>query len=956
MKKVVTLLLLWLSVFPVFAEEYKTVTCYEAGGLDKILSEEELKTITHLKLVGNINHLDLYYVGQANVVQALDIEETRVNMISGCFCRNSSLKEIRLPETCYSIVNSFKESAIQKINLDGVTSEIYSSFVSCPQLKEIGKIAAKTTYDSFKNCAIETLEISDNVTVIGAYSFVDCPSLCSLQFPEQVTEIGENSFTNCASLRRVQLPDRLTKIGEKSFSGCESLDEISMMSNVVPTLGTEGNWVSCFDNATRVACRLYVPIGSREKYSEAWRFKRVVEVDNLSAGDTLRWDIEYTDLHVETPGTLSSKLTSESLIQAKGFRITGTLNKDDLTVLNNLSNTASLHVLDLRGCRMEGDSIPASAFYGSQISEIYLPESITKIGSRAFAASVLKWLDIPADNHIDYIGDRAFSSCSQLCSVLSFPQVTAIGNEVFNYCLALTEVSLPKVTRVGAGSFYNCWRLKKVKLGNIEPVDNQLVISAAIESVGEGAFGGCKQLKSVDMSASSLQSLPRKLFFDCAYLEQVSLPQSLTQMGDSVFACTRLASINVPSGVTQIPEGCFAGCSNLSQVRLSPQTVSVGDYAFTSCSFASLSLPAAVQNLGEGCIRNCAELTDFQFPEEMTEVSRAFFDGCLSLRHVTLSPVTTRLSAGAFRGVGIESIELPERLESIGDSCFLDCSRLTAIVLPETVSEIGKAAFGGSALSSIVIPASIDTIRSSTFSGCTHLSQVSLPKGLKRIDDSAFVSCSSLQYITLSDSVELGDYVFAGAGLKLFTVPSVNENVPRGLLSGCDNLEVVYLLSSVKKVGYSFLEDCVNLKKVYLQAPVPPETEVYEDYRYGRFGYELYATYAPFTNVPKSCMLYVPQENYYDYWNNGGLWKESFTMEGMDFSGIEQAENGFRIITEDGNGLTICLDRAMPVVVYDLQGRLVAQMSGVAGDNRLPLDRGVYIVCCGTNRVKVLCR
>ena len=495
-----------------------------------------------------------------------------------------------------------------------------------------------------------------------------------------------------------------------------------------------------------------------------------------------------------------------------------------------------------------------------------------------------------------------------------------------------------------------------MKLGNIEPVDNQLVISAAIESVGEGAFGGCKQLKSVDMSASSLQSLPRKLFFDCAYLEQVSLPQSLTQMGDSVFACTRLASINVPSGVTQIPEGCFAGCSNLSQVRLSSQTASVGDYAFVSCSFASLSLPATVQNLGEGCIRNCAELTDFQFPEKITEVSREFFDGCLSLRHVTLSPATTRLSARAFRGVGIESIELPEQLESIGDSCFLDCSRLTAIVLPETVSEIGKAAFCSSALGSIVIPASVDTIRQSTFLWCKNLSQVTLPQGLKRIEESAFTGCSLLQNITLPETVELGDYAFSGTGFRVFIVPEVNENVPRGLLEGCDNLEVVYLLSGVKKVGYSFLEDCVNLKKVYLQAPVPPETEVYEDYRYGRFGYELYATYAPFTNVPKSCMLYVPQENYYDYWNNGGLWKESFTMEGMDFSGIEQAENGFRIITEDGNGLTICLDRAMPVVVYDLQGRLVAQMSGVAGDNRLPLDRGVYIVCCGTNRVKVLCR
>ena len=933
MKKVVTLLLLWLSVFPVFAEEYKTVTCYEAGGLDKIISEEELKTITHLKLVGNINDADLCYVEQANVVQYLDIEDAKVGIINGCFCKNSSLKEVRLPETCYSIVSSFKESTIQKINLDRVTAEIYSSFVSCPQLKSIGIISAKTTYDSFNNCAIDTLTISDSVTEIGAVSFMNCPSLCYIQFP-----------------------NRLTKIGEKSFSGCTSLDEISMMSNVVPTLGTEGNWVSCFDNATRVACRLYVPIGSREKYSEAWRFKRVVEVDNLSAGDTLRWDIEYTDLHVETPGTLSSKLTSESLIQAKGFRITGTLNKDDLTVLNNLSNTAFLRVLDLRECRMEGDSVPSSAFSGSGISEIYLPESITKIGSRAFAGSVLKWLDIPADNCIDFIGDGAFSSCSQLRSVLSFPQVTAIGDEVFNYCLALTEVSLPKVTRVGAGSFYNCWRLKKVQLGQAEPVENQLVISASIESVGENAFGGCKQFKTVDMSASSLQSLPRKLFFDCAYLEQVSLPQSLTQMGDSVFACTRLASINVPSGVTQIPEGCFAGCSNLSQVSLSSQTASVGDYAFVSCSFASLSLPATVQNLGEGCIRNCAELTDFQFPEKITEVSREFFDGCLSLRHVTLSPATTRLSARAFRGVGIESIELPEQLESIGDSCFLDCSRLTAIVLPETVSEIGKAAFCSSALGSIVIPASVDTIRQSTFLWCKNLSQVTLPQGLKRIEESAFTGCSLLQNITLPETVELGDYAFSGTGFRVFIVPEVNENVPRGLLEGCDNLEVVYLLSGVKKVGYSFLEDCVNLKKVYLQAPVPPETEVYEDYRYGRDGYYLYATYAPFTNVPKSCILYVPQENYYEYWTKGGLWKESFTLEGMDFSGIEQAENGFRIITEDGNGLTICLDRAMPVVVYDLQGRLVAQMSGVAGDNRLPLDRGVYIVCCGTNRVKVLCR
>ena len=166
---------------------------------------------------------------------------------------------------------------------------------------------------------------------------------------------------------------------------------------------------------------------------------------------------------------------------------------------------------------------------------------------------------------------------------------------------------------------------------------------------------------------------------------------------------------------------------------------------------------------------------------------------------------------------------------------------------------------------------------------------------------------------------------------------------------------MVFIPSDVKKVGFSFLENCVNLKEVYLEASTPPETEIYEDYRYGRNGYYLYATYEPFTNVPKSCILYVPQESFYNYWSYGGLWKEAFTLEGIDFSGIEQSEKAFKIVTGN-DGVTVCLDRALPIAVYDLQGRLVLRTEGMIGDNKLLLDKGLYIVCCGTLREKVLCR
>ena len=149
-----------------------------------------------------------------------------------------------------------------------------------------------------------------------------------------------------------------------------------------------------------------------------------------------------------------------------------------------------------------------------------------------------------------------------------------------------------------------------------------MVFPAAIESIGENAFGGCKQIKSVDMSASSLRCLPRKLFFDCTYLEQVVLPESLTQLGDSIFAYTRLASVNVPSGVTEIPDGCFMGCYRMSHIDLPPQTVSIGDFAFKGCGIVSMTFHSTVRSLGKGCIRDCIELSGFKYKVNIKEKDR----------------------------------------------------------------------------------------------------------------------------------------------------------------------------------------------------------------------------------------------------------------------------------------------------------------------------------------------
>lgn len=408
MRRIVALMASIACIWLVRAEEFRTVTCYELEGLEKILPKEELRTITHLKLIGNINDVDLRYVDEVirtwNVMKALDIEETGMTIITGYFNDCRSLEEVRLPRKCIAVNNSFQSSSIKKMEF-GQVREIYNSFRSCPQLKSVGEISANYINNSF----------------------IDCSVIDSITISNQVTEIYGYSFQNCPSLRYLRLPDRLEKIGVGAFLDCNSLEEIVILSRKVPTLETKGNALPSFGDYTRRHCVLYVPFGYRGEYSKAWPFDRVVEVDDSSPIDTTRLNVEYTDIHVDTPGKLSSLLTSESLIQSKGFRVTGSLNKADLTVLNNLSMRASLQALDLRGCRIEGDSIPSLVFYGSGIVEIYLPEDITKIGYQAFCLSSLKRLVVPADNRIESIGEDAFGGCMQLLSPIHFPRVTEIG-------------------------------------------------------------------------------------------------------------------------------------------------------------------------------------------------------------------------------------------------------------------------------------------------------------------------------------------------------------------------------------------------------------------------------------------------------------------------------------------------------------------------------------------------
>ncbi|MEL7604275.1 MAG: leucine-rich repeat domain-containing protein, partial [Bacillota bacterium] len=68
--------------------------------------------------------------------------------------------------------------------------------------------------------------------------------------------------------------------------------------------------------------------------------------------------------------------------------------------------------------------------------------------------------------------------------------------------------------------------------------------------IGVGAFEACRSLTTITLPENAgFTAIPDSLFGECADLESITIPQSVTSIGDNVFqGCSTLAEINVAAG------------------------------------------------------------------------------------------------------------------------------------------------------------------------------------------------------------------------------------------------------------------------------------------------------------------------------------------------------------------------------------------------------------------------
>lgn len=230
--------------------------------------------------------------------------------------------------------------------------------------------------------------------------------------------------------------------------------------------------------------------------------------------------------------------------------------------------------------------------------------------------------------------------------------------------------------------------------------------------------------------------------FSYSVLEEVTLPRNLKNIGASAFEnCYFLTSIDIPESVTKIGSGAFYGCDNLKNISVKSD-IDIGDKAFGG----RYNLIPAISDTYEDSQSDFFVWNGWVFEYNGNSQTPAIPSDIVGIYD------------DVFAYSDITSVTIPEGVKYINYGAFQQCTSLKNIKLPNSLVRINASAFKEcTSLSAISLGEGLMTIDSEVFKGCVGLKKVALPSKLETLEYEAFAECSNLENVTFPNTLTTAD-------------------------------------------------------------------------------------------------------------------------------------------------------------------------------------------------------
>lgn len=488
------------------------------------------------------------------------------------------------------------------------------------------------------------------------------------------------------------------------------------------------------------------------------------------------------------------------------YNITGN-NTVEVTRSDENNNTYSGSVsipetVTNNGTEYSVTKIGKSAFKGSIVTSVSMPESITSIGQYAFSGCQnLETVALPES--LTALGSNAFYSCKLLKTIKIPSGVTAIPSSCFYECSSLESVAIPEgVTTIGSEAFQSC---------NL----NALTLPESLEKIGIYAFSGNQSLKSVNIPAK-VKTIESNAFHNCGLTDLV-IQEGVQTIDSYAFESNSLQNLTLPSTIKSIGNGAFRYNNNLQSIICNAvMPPALGDNAFNIEITSSIKVPMA----SIAAYRKAYGWKDFS----------NYYSG-----EVVADGITYRIDENGAMVAAVEpsltEANIPSSVEFEGNRylvikingyAFADNTNLTAVTLSDGLVEIGNYAFSGCKnLASVTLPESLTTLGYSAFGSC-NLKALTLPESLEKIESSAFNSNRSLKSVNIPAKVKtIGAWAFSYCGLTDLVIPEGVQTIDGSAFYG-NSLQNLTLPSTITSIGVGAF--CYNdgLQSIICNAATPP--------------------------------------------------------------------------------------------------------------------------------------